>query len=258
MLIVDAPCALLWPAAMILWGPGFKAAEHQHHCVQLLMALNGTLRVRRASSERWIDCAAVLVRPDARHEIDATGGHLLLAFVDVASDLGAALADKIEADISIVADDVVENWRRMVGTPSTVTSAKVEAWVRHHLLNGRRTPRIHPKVRHVLQVLREDLATSKDLSLRRMAAAAALSESRLMHVFSESVGAPLRTYILWLRLQSACGHIMAGASITAAAHRSGFSDAAHLTRTIRRMMGTTPGELSQRRTATHAVSISSG
>jgi AraC-like DNA-binding protein len=78
-----------------------------------------------------------------------------------------------------------------------------------------------------------------------------------MHVFTASVGVPLRPYILWLRLQVACGEMMRGASIAGAAQRAGFSDAAHLNRTLRRMMGMTPGELMHRRAATRAAFASS-
>jgi AraC-like DNA-binding protein len=64
-----------------------------------------------------------------------------------------------------------------------------------------------------------------------------------MHVFTESVGLPLRRYILGLRLQRACSELKAGSNVTSAACCAGFSDAAHLTRTFRRMLGITPTNL---------------
>ena len=36
--------AFTWPAALFLWGPGSWSDLHRHHCVQLVMALDGTLR----------------------------------------------------------------------------------------------------------------------------------------------------------------------------------------------------------------------
>jgi AraC-like DNA-binding protein len=82
--------------------------------------------------------------------------------------------------------------------------------------------------------------------LNALANVAGLSRSRLMHVFTESVGVPLRPYILWLRLQHAACELMHGTTASSAAHQAGFADAAHLTRTFRRMLGTTPSDLSLR------------
>ena len=92
----------------------------------------------------------------------------------------------------------------------------------------------------MLEYLRESLAEAEDLSLPTLARIAALSPSRFMHAFTESVGVPLRPYLLWLRLQRAAAELTGGASVTDAAHRAGFSDSAHLTRTFRRMLGATP------------------
>jgi AraC-like DNA-binding protein len=76
-----------------------------------------------------------------------------------------------------------------------------------------------------------------------------------MHAFTESVGTPLRPYILWLRLQLASSEPVAGTDITEIAQRAGFSDGAHLTRTLRRMLGTTPSEIAQRTRASHGISL---
>ena len=91
--------------------------------------------------------------------------------------------------------------------------------------------------------LQEPQAALDDLSLKTLAGIAGLSPSRFMHAFTESVGVPVRPYILWLRLQRAACDLTDGASVTSAAHRAGFSDAAHLTRTFRRMLGATPSDL---------------
>jgi AraC-like DNA-binding protein len=44
-----------------------------------------------------------------------------------------------------------------------------------------------------------------------------------MHLFTESLGVPLRPYILWLRVQRAACDLMAGATISRAVHSAGFS-----------------------------------
>ena len=115
--------------------------------------------------------------------------------------------------------------------------------------------KIHPAVRVVLKHLREKLGISNDLSLKTLAAISGLSQSRFMHVFTESTGVPLRPYVLWLRLQRACCDLMAGTSVTAAAHTAGFSDAAHLTRTFRRMLGMTPTDLALRKRMSRGVTL---
>jgi hypothetical protein len=120
MLVAAAPCALLWPAAMILWGPGFRASRHKHHCVQLLMALDGNLRIRRGPGEKWRICGAALVRTDTPHEVDATNLQFLLAFVDAESDLGASLLAKVSSPIHVVEDTEVQTWRNALGPPSAL------------------------------------------------------------------------------------------------------------------------------------------
>jgi len=78
------------------------------------------------------------------------------------------------------------------------------------------------------------------VGLSEAAARVALSPARFRHLFVEQTGQSFRSYQLWLRLQRAIEVISNGAAATDAAHAAGFSDAAHLTRTFRRMMGITP------------------
>lgn len=253
MMIDPKPGAWVWPAAMIVWGPGSTSARHSHHCVQLVMVLQGKLRIRSGPGAAWRTCGAALVRPDADHEVDARGGTLLIGFFDPESELGTALTERIKGDISRVPATQVEHWRLPLG--SKLTPAGVERWVRQDLLNSRRRATIHPGVRRVLKYLRENPGKGKDLSLKALAGVSGVSASRLMHVFTESAGVPIRPYILWLRLQRACYELMNGATATEAAQIAGFSDAAHQTRTFRRMLGASPTELLKRKTLSQGLSI---
>jgi AraC-like DNA-binding protein len=249
----QTPGMLVWPAAMIVWGPGFTAARHRHHCVQLVATTDGSLRIRQGPEDKWRRCGAALVRPDAIHEIDARGATLLIGFIDAESELGVALRETIDGDISSVGARKLARWRAAWGPRLSATC--VERWVRGDLLLRRRPVRIHPGVARAIGYLREGLEGKEDLSLEAVAALAGLSPSRFMHVFTQSVGVPLRPYILWLRLQRAACDLMSGANATEAAHNAGFADAAHLTRTFRRMLGVTPTDLELRKRMSYGASM---
>ncbi|HEU4565890.1 MAG TPA: helix-turn-helix domain-containing protein, partial [Gemmatimonadaceae bacterium] len=53
----------------------------------------------------------------------------------------------------------------------------------------------------------------------------------------------LRPYILWRRFLRVWELLMRGESLSTAAHLAGFADAAHLTRTSRRMFGFPPSAM---------------
>ena len=255
MLIGAAPGALLWPAAMVVWGPGYVSSGHAHHSVQLVMALRGTLRIRPELGDEWMDCGAALVRPDAKHEVDARDTAVLIAFVESESELGAALGERLRENITRINARTVARWRTALGDVTTLSASQVEGWVRGELLRETKIPELHPHVKRVLRFVRKQLGDPESLSLQNLAKIAGLSTSRFVHVFTESVGVSLRPYILWLRLQRASGELMRGISVTEAAHSAGFSDAAHMTRTFRRMLGTSPSELVRRRQAGRAAFV---
>jgi AraC-like DNA-binding protein len=238
--------AFAWPAALFLWGPGSWTDLHRHHCVQLVMAFDGTLRFRQRQRQRWTTCGAVLVKPDAWHEVNARGTHVLIAFVDAESELGAALVERTASDVAPIPPATVAEWSTQLGEPTSLTVARVEPWVTKTLLCDRRPPSIDHRVKRVLRGLPGRLAEAEAVSLSAVAASVRLSPSRFMHLFTTSVGVPLRPYVLWLRLQCGAGELARGNSVADAAHAAGFSDAAHFTRTFRRMIGATPRQVLRR------------
>jgi AraC-like DNA-binding protein len=256
MLLHAIPGMAVWPAAMIVWGPGFRSVAHHHHCVQLMVTLHGEMRVRGGPGQRWTKCGAALVRPDAVHEFDAPGGTVVIGFIDAESEIGAALSERITGDIARLPGHEVARWRAMLGTAPNKQS--VERWLTRCLVRGKGVVTIHPGVRRVLAHFRRQQGLLDDSSLKALARIAGLSPSRFMHVFTESIGVPVRQYVLWLRLQRAACDLTNGASVTGAAHTAGFSDAAHLTRTFRRMLGTTPTDIALRSRLSHGVALDPG
>ena len=79
----------------------------------------------------------------------------------------------------------------------------------------------------LLRDLPSRLAEAEAVSLEVLATSVGLSASRFLHLFTTSVGVPLRPYVLWLRLQCGAGELARGKSVADAAHAAGFSDAAH-------------------------------
>lgn len=244
-----------WPAAIIAWGPGFTSTVHAHHSLQLVMSMEGSLLVCGGPHDEWRRCGAALIRPDAVHAVDAHRGTVLIAFIEAESQLGAILCERIEGDIACVGRRQVANWRDTLGSPPS--NAGVKRWVDGFLLHRRSAVPGDLRVLRVLTYMRERLGTARDLSLQALAAIAGVSRSRFMHIFTAAVGVPLRPYILWLRLQRAVFELIDGASISAAAHRAGFADAAHLSRTCRRMLGATPSYIALRTRISSGVAFRS-
>jgi AraC-like DNA-binding protein len=232
---------LAWPAAIAIWGPGDAADLHAHHAMHLVVAVRGDLAVRTRARGPAQRGPAVIVAADTPHAIDARGADVVIVFIDPESALGLGLGTG--EPVRVVGDAEAAPWRAALATPGALTAATVDAWLRA-AVPGAGPPRtIHPRVRRVLRHLRDAALEREDVAIDALAAVAGLSATRLLHVFTASVGVPIRPYVRWLRVQRAAAALAAGATVTDAAHRAGFSDAAHLTRTIRRVFGTTPRAL---------------
>jgi AraC-like DNA-binding protein len=250
-----SPGAAPWPAALIVWGPGSASTPHAHHCVQLILALAGSLRFRGSLRATWARCGAVIIPPDALHEVQALETPVLIAFIDRESNLAGTLL-KGER-LKPVPNPVVARWRRALGDPSALEPRRVEQWLRSEIFREPTTKPLHPSVRRVVRLLRDHPLDPRSTTLPKLAKLAGLSSSRFLHVFTESVGIPLRPYMLWLRVQRAVRALASGSSVTEAAYVAGFADAPHLNRTFRRMLGATPRELISRSAATHGVRVDS-
>ncbi|HET6339365.1 MAG TPA: AraC family transcriptional regulator [Polyangiales bacterium] len=258
----------LWPPLLASRGKGGRSGKHAHHALHFVLAIDGELRAK--VGDRWRCAAGVVTAPDAVHEIDASDSEVLIVFLDPESVAGAAIAGLIASAEPLLDSSTVgsrprakartQAFRSLTAserdqlvdlTPAQLMRKDGVAWAQRTaaVLGASSslgvTPgavNVHPRVRRALRHL-QSLPPEGDQSLEALAKVAGLSEGRFMHAFTESVGIPLRPYLAWLKLQRAAAAIVTGSSLGEAAHGAGFSDAAHMTRSFRRMFGVKPSEL---------------
>ncbi len=79
-----------------------------------------------------------------------------------------------------------------------------------------------------------------NLSVEDLASAVNLSVPRLVQLFKQQTGVPIRRYRLWHRLYVTSVKMGQGYSLTDAAIASGFTDSSHCSHTFRSMLGMKP------------------
>lgn len=242
----DSPDLL--PPTLVVTGPGGDTTAHAHHGMHVVIARTGSLRATvEGGSEgaMTVEAPGVWIAPDVRHHLCASRCEVAMLFVDPESREGLLLRRQVPAPYRIVdeagRDTLREFWPRAPGArrDETFASAVFDAL---GISRAERKAPVHPGVLRALRLLRE---ADRPPTLQELAAAARLSQGRLIHVFTETVGIPPRRYLLWIKVQRASRELSRDATMTEAAHAAGFSDAAHLSRTFRSMFGTTPTELSR-------------
>lgn len=234
-----------WGARALYLGPGLPATVHAHHAVQICIPLSGAVRLRTGPSARWREYRGAVIRSDQTHESDLAVPLIATFWLEPDTVEAMAVSQLRETfpilplDCSIlgaIVPGLLEAWHERWS--SYRAAALIERVVQSLAPSERAPVVVDQRVARAVAILTS--APDRRASLASVAAGVALSPSRLGHLFTPAVGLAPRRYLLWLRLRDAVQELAGGASITCAAHVAGFADAAHLTRTFRRMLGFTP------------------
>jgi AraC-like DNA-binding protein len=111
----------------------------------------------------------------------------------------------------------------------------------HRLHGASRRPGVAQQRRRTVDRVREALATRLTSSLPALAADVGVSPQHLSRTFRAHTGSTLTDYRNGLRVRQALERIADGeGSLARLARELGFTDQAHLTRTLRRTVGSTP------------------
>jgi AraC-like DNA-binding protein len=222
---------------------------HAHHAIQIGFGSEPGVRFRASDDEGWTEYAGAIIPSKLPHAMDATRvRYSAVLFVEPETREGRALSELyLRGGIAPMADevyraecaDVFAVW--LSGSGDELTT--VAAWRVIRALTGgvEHSVVVDERILRAVAYVKSHL--DEPLTLSRVAAAAFLSPSRFRHLFVQETGMGLRPYVLWRRFMRAWELIRSGESLSTAACAAGFADAAHLTRTSRRMFGLPPSAL---------------
>ncbi|PYP62361.1 MAG: AraC family transcriptional regulator [Gemmatimonadetes bacterium] len=222
---------------------------HAHYAIQVAFGSERGIRFRASEREEWSEYGGVIIPSRQPHAMDATVvPQNVVIFVEPETHEGRALTElySLSGIMSMPNDAVTKAaallfsvYRDQRTAPALIDAARQ---VIRELTHG-----VDPSVVSDERILRATAYIQRHLSepltLEQVAREVFLSPSRFRHLFVEQTGLALRPYILWRRFLRVWELLMAGESLSSAAHTAGFADAAHLTRTSRRMFGFPPSAM---------------
>lgn len=231
----------VWPHRLLVTGPSHPSGRHRHHAAQIACGLAGPVAYESPHAG-LLRSDLLLVPPDTVHSHDAFGSAAVL-YVDAESQEWARFPGNGAADLAPLPFSA--RIRSFACEAATGDAGAAQCFVDEVL--GRALPAgdgMDPLISQVCELVRRRL--DGRITLAALALAVHRSPSRLAHRFRAATGLPLRRYVLWCRLRAAADAALRGASLTEAAHASGFADSAHLSRTFRATFGIAPSFLFER------------
>jgi AraC-like DNA-binding protein len=240
--------AVLGIGHVLYVGWAADTSPHLHHAIQICVALDGRFRLRLGSAGAWRRRSGAIVRSNQLHQFDASGVRVLILFLEPESESGRRL---VVGDPSLPLQEIrptaVQAIRGAVKREGEL-GGESAGRLRQEVLGGlglrvELRERLDPRVRASIRRIRGEPA--RRWAVAELARAAELSPRRFRELFSSQIGMSCRQYLLWSRLRAAVAELVEGVGLTEAALDAGFSDAAHLTRSFRRMVGIAPSAVAR-------------
>lgn len=240
---------IVWPGGSVWVGRHVgQVPEHAHHAIQVSLSLEGRFRAKGRSWPEARETAGMVVMPDRPHCLDGCNTTVATLFIEPNSIAGAALRKRFDGlDVALLSDEEANagaaqlRFEFLAGAADDRLAAFARAAICRIGGDPLTAPRSDPRITSALDWMRQHLATP--MHLQDVAAAVHLSPGRFRHLFVAQTGTSFRAWLLWARAEHAIAAANRGMTWTDASLHAGFADAAHFTRTCRRVFGIAPSML---------------
>ena len=227
----------------------FKSRRHKHFAIQIIFNFEAPFLISIDDSKKF-ELFFIIIPSYVPHKVISLAGKHLSILVDPLSVMGKKL--------HILFDDprsFAIFCRSTINEVYPNLQARLDDFESYHFFDYIITrlnhivsdfPEYHMDKRIWDAISRCRIKGGNRIGIMNLADWTCLSESRARHLFKEETGVSFTQYLKWLKLTEAIKYVCAsGTSLTQAAHLTGFSDSAHLSRMFRETFGLVPSSVLQ-------------
>lgn len=239
----------LWDKRTLYIGPLFETLDLSQGAATLLVALDKPISFQTKRQSEPIECWSLLLPAGMSVRVDTHNAIIANCNLDPLGVDYSSLSQLMQKHKNGVGyqvfneDEFIANFWEMYH--SQLESKPAYEYIEHLLTKNNQDYMncydTDSRVEEVIKLIKQTICDN--LSLDELALAVNLSASRLVQLFKQQTGIPIRRYRLWHRLYVTATLIGQGENLTEAAVAAGFNDSSHYCHTFRSMLGFKPSFL---------------
>ena len=245
------PVVYIWNSMSLLFLSGIHTSMHSHYAYEIYISKNSFFEMDFGFGLRKYN--GIIINSDVPHKFSSKNGTCLLILINPAHSLAGKYLRNIlnskpykEFDSTQTEEIISDLYRyRQKNMGYNCAINHVSGLLK--IISGELPENCFYDSRIEKAITLIHKTYKENFTLSFLASEIGLSKSRIRHLFKEQTGITISKYILNIRLIEAIKIIINGYTKTYAAHESGFSDSAHLSRTFKRIYGLTLSDIYKNR-----------
>lgn len=245
----------LWERRTLFIGVLSEPVKMCQAAATLTVSLGKPFRYRSHEDESFRPACSALTPAGSNYEVDTCGEVVASCMLDPFGEDYAMLIDQMCA-VDIAANGARFDSRQEAhyraafrdmyqqGMDYAPAYALLDQALKEGVPDDLPEHHVDPRIVAVVDELKRSVHENQ--SIDDLAHVANLSVSRLVQLFKQQTGIPIRRYRCWHRLFVASVLMAKTGSLTEASVMAGFNDASHFTKTFHSMVGMSPSKLLNR------------